>query len=237
VTAADYVDEIPGSGRNRYFYKVRAVYPGEVRSLWSPTSVAFHQIDLSAAESPEILRIGRRDGALRLLLRRPDGPGVQGIRLLRRIDEGFQTLDDWLLDPPDGSKQLLPAAVRTMGRLLDLRPFLGTDPVSLTSDPRIVAVHPVSASDGSIDESIDLLADAELGRTALLLSAEPQGPVAVRVRYSATDLRTHTELPDLAEIEVDTDAAGAGGLWLQTLRSVALGSDSTRRDSAPVEVR
>lgn len=237
ISATDYVDQIPGSGRNRYFYKMRAVFPGEIRSAWSNTSVGFHQVDLSPAEPPEIVRVDRRGGVSRLMLRWPEGRGVEGVRLLRLTDEGYTGIADWLLDPPAGSKRLTPAPVRALGRLLDLRPMSGSEAPSLTGEPRIVGIYPASPDNGTIDETADLLSGAVLGRTALQLAEASEGAIAVRIRYSSSDIRTFTELAGLAEIEIEADSAADGNLWIQILRSVAVGDGTVRRDSAPVEVR
>jgi hypothetical protein len=232
-----HVDRIPGSGRNRYFYKVRAVFAGETRSAWSASSVAFHQVDLSDAAVPVVHRADRTAGGIRIILERPAGPGVLGIRILRGDQDvpGQQAVGDWLLDPPSGGRALAPAPIRARGRLVDLRAIAGGESLSLTVEPRIVAVHPLTAA-GEVDEAVDLLAGATLGRTALQLPAGPPGPIAVRIRHAADDLRTHTELPGLVEIDLTAADAGDNAVWAQTLRAVTHPGGTVRRDSPPVRV-
>ena len=62
-----FTDEIPGIGRNRYFYRVRAVDAAENRSAWSPVSVPFHQVDTTPPDPPLIQRAtgGNREATLR----------------------------------------------------------------------------------------------------------------------------------------------------------------------------
>ena len=52
VDESKFVDEVAGKGRNRYFYKVRAVDAAENRSDWSPISGPFHQVDTTPPRAP-----------------------------------------------------------------------------------------------------------------------------------------------------------------------------------------
>jgi hypothetical protein len=60
-------DEIPGIGRNRFFYRVRSVDAAENRSDWSDVSVPFYQVDTTTPEAPSTIRAtsGIRSAALR----------------------------------------------------------------------------------------------------------------------------------------------------------------------------
>ena len=60
-------DEIPGIGRNRFFYRVRAVDAAENRSDWSEVSVPFYQVDTTPPPAPSAIRAtsGIRSAALR----------------------------------------------------------------------------------------------------------------------------------------------------------------------------
>ena len=62
-------DEIPGIGRNRFFYRVRAVDAAENRSLWSLVSVPFYQVDTTPPEVPLVFQAlgGDRQATLRWL--------------------------------------------------------------------------------------------------------------------------------------------------------------------------
>ena len=45
ISATHFTDEVPGIGRNRFFYRVRAVDPAENHSDWSAVSVPFRLVD------------------------------------------------------------------------------------------------------------------------------------------------------------------------------------------------
>ena len=55
IGEAHFRDEIPGIGRNRFFYRVRAVDGAENRSDWSRVGVPFYQVDTTPPEAPKEL--------------------------------------------------------------------------------------------------------------------------------------------------------------------------------------
>ena len=48
--ATTFLDTVPGTGSSRFFYKVRSVDASELRSDWSPASVAIWQVDITPPE-------------------------------------------------------------------------------------------------------------------------------------------------------------------------------------------
>ena len=102
-----FTDEIPGIGRNRYFYRVRAVDAAENRSAWSPVSVPFHQVDTTPPDPPLIQSVtgGNREATLRWpvssddtvvayrMYRMADGVGAPGMNsgtLVRELFTGVE---------------------------------------------------------------------------------------------------------------------------------------------------
>ena len=130
VAGRSFVDRLPGRGRSRFFYKVRAVFPGETRSAWSPCSVAFHQIDASQADPPIDLQVAP-DGRL-VTLRLPDDPLVVGVNVTRLVDGVVADEREYLVHPAGSALALLPARVRSRRGLIDLSAALGT---SVFNDP------------------------------------------------------------------------------------------------------
>lgn len=72
VEATQFRDEIPGIGRNRYFYRVRAVDAAENRSAWSAVSAPFYQVDTTPPEVPREFQVvsGDRSAVLTWLTSR-----------------------------------------------------------------------------------------------------------------------------------------------------------------------
>lgn len=56
VSERSFRDEVPGRGRNAFFYRVRTVDAAENRSEWSLISAPFHQVDTTPPEAPLIIK-------------------------------------------------------------------------------------------------------------------------------------------------------------------------------------
>lgn len=67
VAAREYRDQMPGTGRNRFFYRVRAVDAAQQRSAWSPVSAPMRLVDSTAPDSPTVFQAmgGERRATLR----------------------------------------------------------------------------------------------------------------------------------------------------------------------------
>jgi hypothetical protein len=51
-----FLDDVPGLGSGRFFYKVRSVDASENRSRWSGCSIAVYQVDIRPVEQPKIIK-------------------------------------------------------------------------------------------------------------------------------------------------------------------------------------
>jgi len=83
VAVTIFIDEIPGIGRNRYFYRVRAVDASENRSDWSEVSVPFHQVDTTQPEPPVIDKPHLGDRAALLVWEPSTEQNLAGYRIYR----------------------------------------------------------------------------------------------------------------------------------------------------------
>lgn len=79
-------DELPGSGRNKYFYSVRTVDEAENRSPWSQVSHPIYQVDLSPPEAPQILNMFTSGDELTLHIRRPKEDDITALGLYYHQD-------------------------------------------------------------------------------------------------------------------------------------------------------
>jgi hypothetical protein len=75
IPAREYRDVLPGTGRNRFFYRVRAVDAAQQRSVWSPVSPPMRLVDTTAPATPTITQaVG---GERRATLRWPRDPDAR----------------------------------------------------------------------------------------------------------------------------------------------------------------
>ena len=120
VSATQFTDEVPGVGRNRFFYRVRAVDRAENRSAWSAVSAPFHQVDTTPPPAP--IRFGAVPGdRVAVLSWRPStDPRITRYRLFRSVDgEAFDPLTTTPhADIPVNS--LVPRALRALAGTVTL---------------------------------------------------------------------------------------------------------------------
>lgn len=76
-------DEIPGIGRNRFFYRVRAVDAAENRSDWSDVSVPFYQVDTTPPDAPREFQVFSGDRSATLMWLPSQDSQVTGYRVYR----------------------------------------------------------------------------------------------------------------------------------------------------------
>ena len=76
-------DEIPGIGRNRFFYRVQAVDAAENRSAWSDVSVPFYQVDTTPPDAPREFQVFPGDRNATLMWLPSQDPQVAGYRVYR----------------------------------------------------------------------------------------------------------------------------------------------------------
>jgi hypothetical protein len=223
VSSSDFVDTIPGIGRSRFFYKVRAVFAGELRSAWSPASVAFRQADLTPADAPEVVRVRRAADAVRIILVRPEGPGVRGIRLLRAAADGtFNEITTFTFSPRDGEKPLAPAALHPAGRLVDLRRVLQEVRASYGAAPELTGIYDAAVDRAAPPADGNLMTDGTrvVGGIVELPSAPPaERPLAVRAQVGSEGVWL-TQIAAWVEIGVPAEAAAQGELFAQTVKEI-----------------
>ena len=115
-------DEVAGIGRNRFFYRVRAVDAAENRSDWSAVSVPFRQVDTSAPGVPSLRAVpGPRE--VRLVWQASDDKTVTAYRLYRsaspdqvRDVSGMRHVADLPIDPNARPPVFRPLRI-SMGRV------------------------------------------------------------------------------------------------------------------------
>jgi hypothetical protein len=81
-------DEVAGIGRNRFFYRVRAVDAAENRSAWSATSVPFFQVDTTPPEAPRDFTVTPDDRAALLTWAAPSDPSIVRYLVYRNESRG-----------------------------------------------------------------------------------------------------------------------------------------------------
>lgn len=84
--ATQFLDDVPGMGNSRFFYKVRSVDASEIRSDWSPASVAVWQVDTQLPDPPMITQIEGQEGKMYLKWRNELSRSIIGY-ILYRIDK------------------------------------------------------------------------------------------------------------------------------------------------------
>jgi len=89
IDELNFLDEVPGLGTGRFFYKLRVVDGSENRSAWSTASVPVRQVDTRAPEAPIITYIEGQEQAALLKWKNEFDPKVIGYNLYRtnkRVD-------------------------------------------------------------------------------------------------------------------------------------------------------
>jgi hypothetical protein len=93
----NFLDEVPGLGTGRFFYKLRAVDGSENRSAWSIASVPVRQVDTRVPEAPIITYVEGQEQAALLKWKNEFDPKVIGYNLYRtnkrvdpRVSEDFR---------------------------------------------------------------------------------------------------------------------------------------------------
>jgi hypothetical protein len=174
--ALRFVDRLPGRGRSRFFYKMRAVYPGETRSAWSPCSVAFHQLDATPAEPPVGLSIIDAPTGRIATFGLPKDPVIAGVRLTSRSADG-QVVEqrDLFLDAADPAERLRQARFTSRRGLVDLRQVVGAGAFEAGGSPQILGLFPADIDRADPPASANLLpVDADGERVIMRSVAVPR---------------------------------------------------------------
>ena len=132
-------DEIPGIGRNRFFYRVRAVDAAENRSDWSGVSVPFYQVDTTPPEVPYVIsaRGGERHASFRVL-REPESEIVAYWLYRARAETELADLSARIpdrrvyLEPASGQEQMQFVPIQSAFGLVNLPLPGGNGPATIT---------------------------------------------------------------------------------------------------------
>lgn len=145
IAATQFTDEVPGIGRNRYFYRVRAVDAGENRSAWSEVSVPFYQVDTTPAEVPRRFGVVPGHRTAELVWLPSNEPGIVGYHVYRTEGDEPPEFHPATITPHAtvSLADISPRPLRVVGRRLVL-PVALADP-----DPTSVDVRPLSATSGA----------------------------------------------------------------------------------------
>jgi hypothetical protein len=239
VSGSDFVDTIPGIGRSRFFYKLRAVFAGELRSAWSPASVAFRQVDLTPADVPEVVQVRRAAGAATITLTRPEGPGVRGVRVLSAAADGtLSAIETFAFAPRGGEKPLAPAPLRPAGRLVDLRRVLQEARGSRGAAPQLTGIYDAAVDRAAPPVEANLMTENTrvVGDIVELPSAPPaERPLAARARLGSESVWL-TQIAAWVEIGIDATAAGQGELFVQTVKETDYRGTTVLLDSEPIRI-
>ena len=87
VAETRFIDEILGIGRNRFFYRVRAVDAAENRSPWSEISAPFYQVDTTAPGAPAQFQVMAGDRSATLVWLPPQDTRIVTYHVYRLENE------------------------------------------------------------------------------------------------------------------------------------------------------
>jgi hypothetical protein len=168
IAGTRFIDQVPGVGRSRFFYRVRAVDAAENRSEWSTVSAPFHQVDTTPPRSPRIVEASGGDRQATLRWAADPDPRVVGYAVYRVSDPGelrhprvLTPLVELVRAPEPGQALLRLASLVRRLDTVDLSGAAGL-PAGLglgPARPRVTAVHPRGA-DGEPDRSLNGLVPA-----------------------------------------------------------------------------
>jgi hypothetical protein len=79
-----FLDQAPGVGNSRFYYKIRAVDASENRSDWSPSSVPIWQLNTSSPDAPKLLPPIIGDRSVTLVWEPQFNADIIGYRLYRK---------------------------------------------------------------------------------------------------------------------------------------------------------
>lgn len=223
-------DEIPGIGRNKFFYCVRAVDKAEQRSPWSGVSVPFYQLDMLRPAVPVLVNTDTAKGQRKIFLQRPlDRERIMGYRL-KIADIESDDLQPWLTflfnsNLDDDNHRLIGVAhIYAFRHLVDIRPIANDHTLSLDDFPRITGVFR-KAENADIATGNNLLTDtARLVNNILLLAGidELDGqPLVLNMQFTADgEVISFASIDHLCRISLnETDLIGKT-LYIEALKEI-----------------
>jgi hypothetical protein len=181
VTPTRFTDEVPGVGRNRFFYRVRAVDGAENRSAWSDVSRPFHQVDTTPPAPPRLIQAlaGERQAILRW---ESDPAGqVTEYRVYRAPDAS--TLDHLPGQTPVATVPVDPAAPPALSVTFVDAPVPGLAPGHAYTY-RVEAIKRVPRSANTADDLL-IRAASESRAVAVFDNRIPEPPEWVAAHWNA----------------------------------------------------
>jgi hypothetical protein len=165
-----FVDDVPGKGASRFFYKVRAVDASENRSDWSDASVAIHQVDTTAPSAPEIQSIESGDHKVILMWKNENDYRIVAYQVYRSLisETSVSAATNDLIttlwkNASHGTAEVAQQAYVTkrlnaieLTSLADAQLGIFSDG---TESPRLTGIYRV-LTDGSVDRSLNHFVDA-----------------------------------------------------------------------------
>jgi hypothetical protein len=115
-----YIDELPGMGNSRFFYKIRAVDSSENRSLWSEASVPAWQVDTRAPEKIENLQIQKIDDNIYLNWKNNRDKNVLHYNIYKTNETGSNLIDQLYITPNNAQTKLNYKPIRIKNKEIDL---------------------------------------------------------------------------------------------------------------------
>ena len=95
IETLEFIDEVPGKGESRYFYRVRAVDAAGNTSDWSEVSAPFHTVDTTPPGKPHNLALHVLPGDERILCWDvPQGDIVDGYKLFKLQGQQAEEIGD-----------------------------------------------------------------------------------------------------------------------------------------------
>ena len=232
VAGHRFVDRLPGRGTNSLLYKVRAVFPGEVRSAWSPASVACRAPSLDRPAPPRRTRVSRDGAATVHEVELPASADLTGIRLLR-ASAGEPPMDWRELSLDDGAAPVSPARIAATRTLLDVRGRVPDGPLSLDVAPRLTGVFAADVDRAAPPPGAGFLVDVR--REIATLSPDPGGrALALRVERVDGTIAWIDRVEARHEIVLDDADVGDHDVSIQAVRRVAIGDRVVELRSEPV---
>ncbi len=115
-----FLDEVPGLGNSRFFYKVRAVDGSENRSLWSGASVPVWQVDVSVPEKIDNLEIHKIGNSIYLSWKNVNDKNISHYKVYKKTESDYDLLNQVYLKPNNSQKKINYLPIRIRKSQIDL---------------------------------------------------------------------------------------------------------------------
>ena len=116
-----FLDEVPGLGTSRFFYKIRAVDGSENRSLWSEASIAVWQVDTRVPDIIENLQVQKIGGKIYLSWTNLLDKNILHYNVYRKVNTDSILYEQLYINPVNGQIKLNYLPIRIESSQIDLR--------------------------------------------------------------------------------------------------------------------